>query len=142
VHGFRVYPHDFLINLADTVETTFITSDKESESNMAQMRRPDTPAYYVYILLCENNSFYTGYTKSVKSRFRLHINGKGARYTKMHKPQSLVYVEKFGSRSEAMKREKTIKKLNHSQKLKLADSYKKSRKPARKKRRRQDSEQI
>jgi putative endonuclease len=142
VHGFRVYPHDFLINLADTVETTFITSDKESESNMAQMRRPDTPAYYVYILLCENNSFYTGYTKSVKSRFRLHINGKGARYTKMHNPQSLVYVEKFGSRSEAMKREKRIKKLNHSQKLKLADSYKKSQKPARKKRRRQDSEQM
>ena len=54
--------------------------------------------YYVYIILCEGNSFYTGYTKNVKSRFRLHLNGKGARYTKMHKPKSLVYVEEFDSR--------------------------------------------
>ena len=98
--------------------------------------------YYVYILLCKDGSYYTGYTHDLTSRLEQHFNGKGARYTKMHKPQSLVYVEKFGSRSQAMKREKRIKKLNHSQKLKLADSYKKSQKPVRKKRRRQDSEQM
>ena len=96
----------------------------------------------MYILICVDGSFYTGYTKNIDNRAKLHACGKGARYTKMHKPQSLVYVEKFGTRSEAMKREKRIKKLNHSQKLKLADSYKKSQKPARKKRRRQDSEQM
>src|SRR4030067_3233512 len=79
--------------------------------------------YYVYILLCENKSFYTGYTKSVKSRLRLHMNGKGARYTKMHRPHSLVYVEQLCSRSEAMKREKRIKKLSHKQKLRLLDFY-------------------
>lgn len=91
-------------------------------------------AYYVYILLCENNSFYTGYTKSVKSRIRLHLNGKGARYTKMHHPQSLVYVEEHRSRSEAMRREKRIKRLNHDQKMKLADAYAKSQRRAKRKR--------
>jgi len=53
---------------------------------------------------------------------KLHMNGKGARYTRMHKPKKLVYVERCDSRSEAMRREKTVKKLNHRQKLQLVKS--------------------
>jgi putative endonuclease len=90
--------------------------------------------YYVYIILCEGNNFYTGYTKNVKSRFRQHINGKGARYTKMHKPKNLAYVEKFSSRSEAMKRERRIKKLSHVQKARLTNFYSKARQRGKKKR--------
>jgi len=90
--------------------------------------------YYVYIILCEGDNFYTGYTKNVKSRLRMHINGKGARFTKMHKPKDLVYVEEFSSRSEAMKRERRIKKLNHSQKAKMARSYAKTVKTTRRRR--------
>jgi putative endonuclease len=75
--------------------------------------------YYVYILLCQDGSFYTGYSKNLKSRVRLHVNGNGARYTRIHKPKKLVYVEKFVSRAEAMKRERRIKKLNHRQKRQL-----------------------
>jgi putative endonuclease len=78
--------------------------------------------YYVYIILCKDNSFYTGYTKDLDSRMRLHKNGKAARYTRMHRPKKVVYVEEFGSRAEAMKREKWIKRLNHRQKLALIDS--------------------
>lgn len=50
------------------------------------------------------------------------MNGKGARYTKTHKPKMLVYVERYYSRSEAMRREKTVKKLSHRQKLELIKS--------------------
>jgi putative endonuclease len=78
--------------------------------------------YYVYIIQCDGNSFYTGYTKNLNSRMRLHLNGKGARYTRMHRPRKLVYTEEFGSIAEAMKREKQIKRLNHRQKLGLANS--------------------
>jgi len=42
----------------------------------------------------------------------------------MHKPRKLVHVEKFQTRSEAMKREKRIKKLNHAEKTRLARSAK------------------
>jgi len=76
--------------------------------------------YYVYIIQCGNDHLYTGYTKNLNSRLKLHIAGKGARYTKMHKPKRLVYVETFNSRSEALKRERCIKRLNHQQKLELA----------------------
>jgi len=68
------------------------------------------------MLLCSNGSFYTGYTKNIEARIELHQNGKGARYTKIHKPQKLVYIEEHTSRSLAMKREREIKKLNHQQK--------------------------
>jgi putative endonuclease len=84
--------------------------------------------YYVYMILCEDKSFYTGYTKNVDSRMRLHVNGKAARYTRIHKPKRIVYVEEFASRKEAMKRERRIKRLSHNQKISLAKSQVKQRK--------------
>lgn len=79
-------------------------------------------AFYVYILLCNNGSFYTGYTKDVQERTKQHETGKGARYTKAHKPQKLAYVEEHENRGVAMKREREIKKLSHQQKQALVDS--------------------
>jgi putative endonuclease len=76
-------------------------------------------SFYVYILLCIDGSFYTGYTGDLDSRTKLHQNGKGARYTKVHKPERVAYAELFNSRSLAMKREREIKKLSHQQKLDL-----------------------
>jgi putative endonuclease len=73
----------------------------------------------VYILLCKGGTFYTGYTKNLKKRVRMHINGKGAKYTKIHKPMEIAYTEEFTSQTKAMHREKSIKKLNHKQKLQL-----------------------
>jgi putative endonuclease len=83
--------------------------------------------FYVYVILCEGNTVYTGYTKNLKRRISLHMKGKGARYTRMHKPQKLIYFEKHSSRAEAMKREKRIKRLNHTQKLELANRSTKTR---------------
>ena len=78
--------------------------------------------YYVYVILCVDGSFYTGYTKNIDTRIRLHESGKGARYTRMHKPQKIAYLELFDTRAQAMKREKAIKRLTHQQKLNLINS--------------------
>jgi putative endonuclease len=80
-------------------------------------------SYYVYLLLCEDGSFYTGYTKNLDLRMKLHMNGKGARYTRLRRPKKLVYTEEFNSISQAMKREKRIKRLSHHQKLGLAKQH-------------------
>lgn len=82
--------------------------------------------YYVYILLCKDGSYYTGYAKDVKSRVERHKKGQGAKYTRMHKTEKTVYVEEFDSRSEAMKREREIKSLSHSKKQRLVNLYDKS----------------
>jgi len=79
-------------------------------------------SYCVYIILCKDGSFYTGYTKNLDERMKLHACGRGARYTKSHKLEKVAYVELLDSRSKAMKREKTVKKLTHQEKLELINS--------------------
>ncbi len=76
--------------------------------------------YYVYVLLCRDGSYYTGHAKNLKRRVEQHRRGQGARYTRMHQPEKVVYVEKVDTRRRAMKRELQIKTLSHSEKKKLA----------------------
>ena len=78
--------------------------------------------YYVYIICCKDGSYYTGHAKDVEKRFDMHKNGRGARYTRMHEPEKLVYIEPFESRSEAMRRERKIKKLSHYKKQQLINN--------------------
>ena len=82
--------------------------------------------YYVYILRCKDGSYYTGHAKDVERRFEMHLKGRGARYTRMHEPEELVYVEEFGSRGEAMRRERQIKTLSHDKKQQLISNNNKS----------------
>jgi len=79
--------------------------------------------YYLYIIICKDNSFYTGYTKNLDSRMKLHMDGKGARYTRTHKPKELVYVQEYSSRTEAMRSERRTKRLSHRQKLELINAH-------------------
>lgn len=73
----------------------------------------------VYILLCADGSFYTGWSNHLARRLAAHNAGKGAKYTKMRRPVRLVYQEKLPSRSAALKREYQIKQLSHAQKAAL-----------------------
>ena len=77
------------------------------------------PYYYVYIIRCKDSSYYTGHAKDVEKRFEMHKKGRGARYTRAHEPEELVYIEQFENRGEAMKRERKIKKLSHDRKQQL-----------------------
>lgn len=77
--------------------------------------------YFVYIILCKDGSYYTGYTKNVEERAHMHTNGRGAKYTKSHPPKEIVCVDTFLLRSEAMRRERSIKKMSHQQKQQLFD---------------------
>jgi putative endonuclease len=79
-------------------------------------------SYYVYLLLCDDGSYYTGYTNNVASRLERHKKGHGARYTRMRKPRKVVYVEKFSTRVAAIRRERRIKALSHEEKHYLAST--------------------
>lgn len=73
--------------------------------------------WFVYILLCKDNSLYTGITKTPEKRFLEHQNGKGGRYTRSHKPVKLVYSEGLANHSEALKRELEIKSWSRARKI-------------------------
>jgi putative endonuclease len=65
--------------------------------------------YYTYILKSEKDSkFYTGYTKNLKLRFKLHEEGK-VDSTKDRRPLKLVYYEACLNQQDATHREKYLK---------------------------------
>lgn len=72
--------------------------------------------FYVYIILTVNNKLYCGYTDDVERRYKLHKEGKGAKFTRANKPFKLVYVKEFDSKQDAQKEEYRIKHLSRKQK--------------------------
>jgi putative endonuclease len=77
--------------------------------------------YWVYILHCENGSYYTGYTNNLTKRFMEHMNGTSrCKYTRSFKPTHLVQCWQIQeSKSLAMKLEKYIKSLSRLEKERL-----------------------
>ena len=78
---------------------------------------------YCYILQCADGTFYTGWTTDPERRVSQHNKGIGAKYTSTRRPVKLVYLETYPNRTEAMRRELAIKKMNRGQKSKLMEKY-------------------
>lgn len=76
-----------------------------------------TLMWYVYILLCADNSLYTGITNDIDKRLADHKAGIGGAYTRSHKPLKMVYTEQVSSRSDALRREFEIKSWPRAKKI-------------------------
>jgi putative endonuclease len=79
------------------------------------------PVHWVYVLECDDGSFYTGYTTDVERRVHEHDRGEGAKYTRGRTPVELVHRERFESKSAAMSREYEIKQLSRAEKARLVE---------------------
>lgn len=76
--------------------------------------------YFTYILECSDKSLYVGSTNNLEKRLEQHNNSKGgAHYTKIRRPVTLKYSEKFETLGEARKREAEIKSWKREKKLSL-----------------------
>ncbi len=75
--------------------------------------------HYVYILECNDDTLYTGYTTDIKRRVKEHNEGMASKYTRSRLPVHCVYTEEYQDKSQALKRELQIKKLSRPQKLAL-----------------------
>ena len=77
-------------------------------------------SHFVYVARCKDDSLYTGYTRDVKSRIWHHNNSRfGAKSIRGKLPVKLVYSEEFDTISDALKREREIKKWRRSKKEQL-----------------------
>ena len=85
----------------------------------ARKSKTKPATWYLYILLCDNGTLYTGITKDLQKRLEQHANGKGAKYTRNHGVKEIVYTENYSNRSEASIREAAVKRLSRLQKKKL-----------------------
>jgi putative endonuclease len=75
--------------------------------------------YWVYILYCNNNCYYTGYTTDLKKRYVAHCNGTASKYTRSFKPLRIAQSWEMKNKSLAMRSEHAIKKLSRHYKEKI-----------------------
>lgn len=78
--------------------------------------------FFVYILRCNDNTLYTGWTTDLNKRLKCHNSGKGAKYTRCRLPVEIVHYENLPDKSSALKRECEIKKLSRAEKLILIEN--------------------
>ena len=75
--------------------------------------------WFVYMIHCSDDSYYTGITTDVERRFEQHKNKKGAKYFYGREPKEIVMIESGYDRSSASRREAEIKKYSRADKLSL-----------------------
>lgn len=74
--------------------------------------------WHVYVLQCNDGTFYTGITTNLDRRLKEHNTSvKGAKYSRTRRPVTLHYAEHANTRSDAMKRERAIKRTSHQDKM-------------------------
>jgi putative endonuclease len=76
-----------------------------------------TPCWWLYLLVCRDGRTYAGIAIDVAARFSAHSSGKGAKFTRSNPPVRVLAAQAFASRSEALKAEAALKKLDRTQKL-------------------------
>ena len=62
----------------------------------------------MYILKCNDGTYYTGSTKNLEKRIAEHNNGEGANYTRKRVPVELIYYEEYHRVDLAFQREKQV----------------------------------
>lgn len=75
--------------------------------------------YYVYLILCENDSIYTGVTNNLERRLNEHQTRSGGWHTKLYPAIQFLKTEEFKTKQEALEREKQIKGWRREKKLNL-----------------------
>lgn len=79
--------------------------------------------YFVYILLCDNGAYYTGYTTDLERRYQEHLAGNAkCKFTRSFKPLSIAASWEMANKSDALKWESSIKRLNKEEKKQLINS--------------------
>ena len=84
------------------------------EGKLVEQDPTDLPAsrpgsWFVYALECKDGSIYIGQTEDVEARWCAHAAGRGADWTRKHRPVRLVHWEEHPSVEDAVAREKWLK---------------------------------
>jgi putative endonuclease len=91
-------------------------SDREASAGDA-MPVVAADGWWLYLLACADGRTYAGITLDVAARFRRHLAGKAAKFTRSNKPVGILGVQRFASKSEALRAERALKRLTKDEKL-------------------------
>lgn len=73
--------------------------------------------WWIYVLLCEGQRYYVGATANVAVRYGQHLRGQGGVFTRGHPPQCLVGAWPVGTRAQAQRLERKVKRWPPQRKL-------------------------
>ena len=93
-------------------EQPIATPGNEAKAEMAV-------GWVVYVLQCADGTLYTGITTDPGRRVAEHNRGVGSRYTRPRRPVTLVHSETANDRSQATRREASIKRMSRAAKMRL-----------------------
>ena len=82
-----------------------------------------TPPWFIYMLRCNDGSYYVGVATDPKDRVKEHNAGQGSSFTKKRRPVKLVYVEEHKSYASARKREAQLKGWRREKKEWLINGF-------------------
>ena len=89
---------------------------------MLESSEPEVAVWWLYLLECAGGTLYAGISPDPESRYAQHLAGKGAKYTRAHRPLRILAAECHPSRSAASAAEYRLKQLRRPQKLLWAQS--------------------
>lgn len=78
--------------------------------------------YQVYLIECNDTTYYTGITNNIPNRLHVHSKGKGSKYVAGRLPFVLIAVSRLMTKSEALKFERLVKQLPRDKKPKAVRS--------------------
>jgi putative endonuclease len=71
----------------------------------------------VYIVECNDGTFYTGISNDIDERIRQHNSGTGSKYTRGRRPVKLLAKWDCDDKAHASRMEHRIKRLKRKDKL-------------------------
>jgi len=81
--------------------------------NAPRKQRP----WLLYMLECRGGKLYIGISPDPEARFRLHLKGTGAKYTRANPPLRILAAQAYPDRSAASVAEHALKQLRRPAKL-------------------------
>ena len=76
--------------------------------------------WWVYMIECRGGKIYTGIAKDPDARYRRHLEGDGAAFTRANPPVALLAKRPCGSQSEALREERRLRRLPAARKKEWA----------------------
>lgn len=78
---------------------------------------------YIYMVRCNDDSLYSGYTTDIEKRLQTHNSGNGAKYTRSRLPVTLAYCQQLPDISSAMRQEVFLKQLPRKKKQLICENW-------------------
>ena len=97
--------------MANSVKMGIVKSAKNASKSQS-----DRSTWVLYLLECDNGTYYAGITTDLDRRFAQHVFGIGARYTRANPPKRVLAIKVYPDRASASRAEAPLKKLPRASK--------------------------